>query len=209
MASPNPQLVVRTVTPSLTTFSLPFLRYNKIRFGGRATLIQLTSGSLAIFSPVPLSTEVSSTISALGGNVAYIICPDIEHHMQLSAYKRAFPSALVFGPEGLREKRAKSGETDVVIDFEYTRDNKASMKLPEDLARDVEIEYWDGHANKEITLLHKPTRTLIEADLVFNLPAYEQYSKSGEDPTKGVWTKMMMYFTNTQQGHKGQQRFLW
>jgi hypothetical protein len=209
MPAPNPFLVIRNVAPEITTFSVPFLRFNKIKFGGRATLVRLSTGSLAIFSPVPLSPDVSSTISNLGGNLRYIVAPDIEHHMQLGPYKNAYPAATVIGPEGLREKRAKQGDQDVVIDYEFNKANKRQLKLPDELMQEFEVEYWDGHASKELAFLHKPSRTLIEADLLFNLPAREQYSMSGEDPTKGVFTKLMSYFTNTRVGHKGQQRFLW
>jgi hypothetical protein len=209
MSAPSSSLVIRSLTPEITTFSVPFLRYNKFKFGGRATLVRLATGNLAIFSPIPLSPDVSTTITNLGGNLRYIVAPDIEHHMQLGPYKTAYPSATVIGPEGLREKRAKQGDQDVVIDYEFTKANRHSLKLPEELAREFEVEYWDGHANQEITFLHKPTRTFIEADLLFNLPAREQYSKTGEDPTKGIFTKLMLYFTNTKPGHKGQQRFIW
>jgi len=209
MTAPNPHLVIRTIAPQISTLSVPFLRFNRIKFGGRATLLQLSSGSIAIFSPIPLSPEVRAHITGLGGRVGYIIAPDIEHHMQLGPYKTEFPSALVIGPHGLREKRANQGDQDVVIDFEYSKENKATLKLPEELAREVEVEYWDGHANKEIVFLHKPSRTLVEADLLFNLPATEQFSRSGEDPSSGCSTKISLSFLNTTPGQKGQQRFLW
>lgn len=205
--SSTPFLVTRQVAPGLTTFSVPFLRFNKIKFGGRSTLIQLSSGALAIFSPTQLTPEVSGAIANLGGNVAYIICPDIEHHMQLTAYKAAFPAARVLAPQGLRDKRAKAGETDVFIDYEFSAANKRSLALPDELTRDLDVEYWDAHANREISFLHKPSRTLIEADVLFNLPAREQYSKTGESATSGLWTRLFMHM-GTVQG-RGQQRFLW
>ncbi|KAI5856297.1 hypothetical protein BZA05DRAFT_197605 [Tricharina praecox] len=208
MTSPNPHLVIRSITPQISTLSVPFLRFNRIKFGGRATLLQLSSGSLAVFSPIPLTADVRAHINSLGGRVGYIIAPDMEHHMQLGAYKSAFPSALVIGPHGLREKRARQGDQDVPIDFEYARGNK-ELKLPEELAREVDVEYWDGHASKEIVLLHKPSRTLVQADLFFNLPAREQYSRSGEDASKGWPTRIAQHFMNTTPGHKGQQRFIW
>jgi len=129
--------------------------------------------------------------------------------MHLGPYKTAFPSAVVIGPEGLREKRAKQGDQDVVIDIEFTKANKQEIKLSEEFSRDFDVEYWDSHANKEITLLHKPSHTLIEADLIFNLPAREQYSNTGEDPSKGAWTKLALYFMSTTPGLKGHQRFNW
>lgn len=99
---------------------------------------------MAVFSPVPWTSEIGTTIAALGGNVSYLIAPDIEHHMSLGPWKRQYPGAKVIAPEGLREKRAKQGDEDVVIDIEYTKANKREVRLPDELARDVEIEYMDG-----------------------------------------------------------------
>jgi hypothetical protein len=34
--------------------------------------------------------------------------------------------------------------------------------------------YFSGFRNKEVAFLHSPSKTLIAADLIFNLPATEQ-----------------------------------
>jgi hypothetical protein len=34
--------------------------------------------------------------------------------------------------------------------------------------------YFSGHRNKEVAYFHSASKTLIEADLLFNLPANEQ-----------------------------------
>jgi len=199
----------RSINQHLTTLSVPFLRFDKIKFGGRATLIKLGTGDLAVFSPVSLTPAAKAAVQSLGGEVRYIIAPDIEHHLNLTAWKQAYPAARVLGPEGLREKRAKAGIEDVPIDYEFTKANKRELALPEDFAHDLDVEYWDGHVNKEIALLHKPSKTLIEADVLFNLPANEQFAGTGVNASSGVWTKLMHYFTNTRPGHIGQNRFNW
>lgn len=110
------------------------------------SLVRLQTGTLAVFSPVTLSPEAKTTISSLGGNVGYIIAPDIEHHMQLGPWKAAYPNSKVIGPEGLREKRASQGNDDVVIDHIFTKENKHSIELPEDFAKEFDTEYFDGYA---------------------------------------------------------------
>jgi len=40
------------------------------------------------------------------------------------------------------------------------------------------ISYFSGFRNKDVAFLHSPSKTLIVADLIFNLPATEQYSES-------------------------------
>jgi hypothetical protein len=40
-----------------------------------------------------------------------------------------------------------------------------------------------AHTNDELVLHHAPTGTLVEADMLFNLPPKEQYSRAGGLPT--------------------------
>jgi len=76
-----------------------------------------------------------------------------------------------------------------------------------DFDREFEYEYVPAHNNKEIVFNHKPTRTLIEADLLFNYPSTEQYSKSGESATSGILTKIFGAVTNTKSNW--QKRLIW
>jgi len=208
--NPSSVMAIRQVTPNIVTFSVPFLRFGLIKFGGRGTLARLNSGSLAIFSPVALSPEVRAEVDKMGGNVSYIIAPDMEHHLYLGAWKAAFPNANVIAPDGLYQKRQKQGNEDVHVDYAFTRENKRelSSSLPEDFRSTFDLEFFDGHASREVVLLHRQDRTLIQADLMFNLPAKEQYSKTDEDATSGFITKFFSYFTNTAGDMKGQQRFI-
>jgi len=34
--------------------------------------------------------------------------------------------------------------------------------------------YFSGHKNKDVAFFHQASKTLIQADLLFNLPPYEQ-----------------------------------
>jgi hypothetical protein len=36
-----------------------------------------------------------------------------------------------------------------------------------------------SHVNDELIAIHHPTGTMLEADILFNLPATEQYSRAG------------------------------
>lgn len=105
--------------------------------------MRLQSGGLAVFSPVSLTPEVQITIEQLG-EVKYIIAPDFEHHIFLGPWKQKYSKAQVIGPEGLREKRARQGNEDVPIDYEFTKENKHSLRLPQEFTDEFEIEYWDS-----------------------------------------------------------------
>ncbi|KAH7390265.1 hypothetical protein BKA64DRAFT_119141 [Cadophora sp. MPI-SDFR-AT-0126] len=216
--SPEDPTVIREIVPGVTTVSVPFLRFNRIKFGGRATIVKLRTGTLAVFSPTPLTPLLKSTISSLSSSpspVSYLIAPDIEHHMNISAWHSAFPSSHVIGPEGLPEKRAKMHTKDksvTLVPFTTVftaQSKKDGIKISEEFDAEFEYEFVDSHPNKEIVFFHKPSKTLIEADLLFNLPATEQYSKSGEDPTTGWATRLFGALQHTRGDAVWQRRMLW
>lgn len=57
--------------------------------------------------------------------------------------------------------------------------------------------------------LHKSSRTLIQADVLFNLPATEQFSKTKEDPESGILTKLFGALQHTRGAAMGQKRIIW
>lgn len=134
--------------------------------------------------------------------------------MNLSAWYTAFPTSHVIVPEGLAEKRAQANASDksvTIIPFStiFTAANKATIRVSEEFDAEFEYEYVDAHPNKELVFFHKPSKTVIEADLLFNLPATEQYSKSGIDPTTGWATKLFAGLQNTRGTAIWQKRMLW
>ncbi|KAL8744355.1 MAG: hypothetical protein Q9190_003388 [Brigantiaea leucoxantha] len=218
-SNPSETTVIRQVTPNITTCSSPFARFGRFRIGGRATIVRLQSGSLAIFSPTALTPEVRSTLDSLGGRVAYLTCPDIEHHIHLSDWAKAFPSAKILGVEGLPEKRQKdpefrdssssSSSSNAKFTHVFTAANRHTLKVDEEFDAEFDYEYMPSHANKELVFCYGRDRTLIQADLIFNLPANEQYSKSKESATEGVLTRFFTGLQNTVGKATWQKRFVW
>lgn len=202
-------MVIRDVTPNIKTFSLPFKRFGAIAIGGRATLVKLTSGALAIFSPVALTPEVKEAVAGFGNNLKYIIAPDIEHHIFISEWAMAYEGVHVIGPEGLKEKREASKEPFNTFHTVFRAATKATQKISAEFDSDFEYEYVEAHPNKELVFCYKPEKTLIEADLLFNLPATEQYSKSPESPSTGAATKLFGALQSTQGTAVWQKRVLW
>ena len=170
----------------------------------------MQTGALAVFSPTALTPDVSQTVQAMGNDVQYLVASDFEHHIFLSEWAKAFPSAKVLGVEGLPEKRESNPETrGTKFDYVWTAKNKSSMKVDEAFDRDFDTEYVDGHKNKELVFNYKPEKTLIEADLMFNLPATEQYSKSKDGAESGVLTKLFVGLMSATGKATWQKRFLW
>ena len=202
-------MVIRDVTPNITTFSVPFLRFGHLKFGGRGTIVKLQTGFLAVFSPVALTTEVKSKVQSMG-TVKYLVAPDFEHHIFISPWSKEYPQAEVVGMEGLPEKREGDPATKgVKFSHVFSASNKKDTKVSPEFDAEFDYEYVHSHQNKELVFLHKPTRTMIEADLVFNLPATEQYSKTGLNANSGVLTKIFGAIMNTRGSALWQKRFLW
>ena len=74
---------------------------------------------------------------------------------------------------------------------------------------EFDYEFVDGHMNKELVFNHKPSRTLIEADLIFNMPATEQYSKMGVRADEGLLTRIWTALNGTKGPATWQKRFIW
>lgn len=202
-------MVIRDVTPSITTFSVPFLRFGLMKVGGRGTVVKMKTGSLAVFSPVALTPDVKAKVSSMG-TMKYIIAPDMEHHIFVTTWAKEYPNAEVIGMEGLPEKREGDPATKgVKFAHVFSPKNKRDMQISPEFDDEFEYEYVHSHQNKELVFFHKPSRTMLEADLIFNLPATEQYSKTGQAATSGVFTKLFGSIMNTRGNMIWQKRFLW
>lgn len=142
--------------------------------------------------------------------MAYISALDYEHHIFIGEWAKAYPSAKLMGVEGLPEKREKDKATaGSRFEHVWTMKNKTSMKVDPEFDAEFDYEYVGSHANKELVFNHRPSKTLIEADMMFNLPAREQFSRTGEDPTSGFLTRLFIGMQNTVGAATWQKRFLW
>ncbi|KAJ5609622.1 hypothetical protein N7528_010189 [Penicillium herquei] len=208
-SDPSATMVIRSVAPQITTFSLPFARFGIMRFGARGTLVKLETGSLAVFSPVSLTPEVRETVQSQGGSVKYIIAPDLEHHLHITAWKNAFPEAHIIAPEGLWEKRQKVPEfKDTPFEHVFKKDG-SPRTISQEFDAEFEIEYVHGHSSRELVFLHKPSHTMIEADLLFNLPANEQYSRTEEGSTANFLTRLFLPVLAVKAPATPHRRFAW
>ncbi|PNS17890.1 hypothetical protein CAC42_3849 [Sphaceloma murrayae] len=204
-ADPEKVMVIRKVTPEIITCSVPFLRFGKIQIGGRGTIVRMASGDLAVFSPVALTPTVKSELTTFG-TPKYIVAPDVEHHIFLDEWHAAYPSAIFIGPEDLKAKREKNNSK---VPFTHLFSKSAPPSVDPAFDAEFDYEYVHAHPNKELVFNHRPTKTLIEADLMFNLPATEQMSKSGIAADSGLLTKLFVALNSPQGTAIWQKRFLW
>ena len=168
-------LVIREIVKgTILTFSKPFKRMGIVPIGGRSTAIKLSDSSVWLLASTPLTDETRQQIDQLGP-VKFIAVADMEHTGFITQYTDAYPEAKVYVPEGVAKKLG-------INVHEWTSDkNHNPMEYDTQVLKDeIKAEYFDGFINKDIAFLHVPSKTLIQADLLFNLPAHEQYSKSKE-----------------------------
>lgn len=176
--------------------------------------MKLSSGALAVFSPVALTDGTKAKIAEMGGQVGYIVALDIEHHIFISEWAKAYPDAKIIGPEGLPEKRAKQKDEKIgqeKFSVVFTKENKRQTKISDEFDADFDYEYADGHGNRELVFFYRPDKTMIEADLLFNLPANEQYSRAPKDEkeTTGFASKIFNNVQSPEGDAKWMQRFTW
>ncbi|KAI0342603.1 hypothetical protein BDW22DRAFT_1357042 [Trametopsis cervina] len=169
----NSPTVIREVTQGVWTFSRPFARFGLVPFGGRSTAIKLKSGDVWVLASTPLDEPTKTKLQEIGP-VKYIVGGDALHYLFLSEFKKEYPEAKLFAPEGAVTTHAKKNP-DLKFDGAWGKDAEDTKYGFED---DIQHCYFPGHQNKEVAFFHAESKTLVEADLLFNLPATEQYSKS-------------------------------
>jgi hypothetical protein len=164
--------VIRDISPEITTFSVPFNRFapfgfrNFVAVGNRSTAIRLHDNRILLLNPVPLEPKVQATLTALGG--VDFIASDLGHHLYVKSYLDVWPEAKTIGVPGLERKRR-----DVHWDF-ICGDWKAGG--PEDVfdfSEDIETVFFEGFITYCVAWYHKPSKTLIQSDLMMNLPCTE------------------------------------
>lgn len=131
-------------------------------FTTRMTVVRLTNGELWVHSPIQLSALLVEQIESLGC-VKYLIAPNHLHHLFLSEWVAAYPSAEVYGTREVIKKRSD-------ISFDGSLNNPQTWAW----CKDIEQELFSGSPiMEECVFYHKGSSTLIVTDLVENF--------SGED----------------------------
>jgi len=120
------------------------------------TVVQLGDGQLLIHSPVAMVPGLKAEVDALG-SVRHIVAPNIYHHLYAGDWKASYPDAFLHGARGLAKRRK-----DLVIDREL------GSETPPDWLEYLDTALLEGTMLNETVFLHRPSRSLIVADLIEN-----------------------------------------
>ncbi|TIA85909.1 hypothetical protein E3P99_03857 [Wallemia hederae] len=165
-------LVVRSLTPSITIFSRPFLRFPGVPIGSRSTAIRLEQGEnkdkVWVLASSQCDDEVIENIKKLG-QVKYLVAPDTEQYID------AFPDAKVIGVDGVQTKM-----NDVKFDYIYGK-NDAQEKVGYE--PELQVVWFDKYINRDLAFFHQPTKTLVgHAYYHINDANMVKYSKTDASP---------------------------
>jgi hypothetical protein len=124
----------------------------------RSTVIRLPDRSLVIYSPIAFDAKAVASIEAVG-EVAHLIAPNRWHHLFVAAAAQRWPRAIVHGAPGLAVQRPE-----LRIDKQLGDGEPAWRDA-------FEVEVVGGVPKlSEAVVLHRPSGTLVCADLVFHIP---------------------------------------
>jgi hypothetical protein len=126
--------------------------------GARMTVLRLGDGTLLLHSPVKLDGELQRSLGELGP-VGWVVGPSKAHHLFLGDYVAAFSGAVLCGAPGLAEKRRD-------LRFQHVLGDALPSGWPAEVALQLVL---GAPLMNEVAMLHRPSRTLVLTDLVFNV----------------------------------------
>lgn len=147
---------LQQLADTLWTHERP-LRFLGIETGTRMTIARLHNG-LFVHCPAPLSPDLKAEVDALGP-VRAVVAASLFHHLGVRSWQDAYPDAIFCCCPGLDKKRR---------DLRWDR---VLGDTPEpEWAGEVDQVFFGARTmENEVVFNHRPTRTMICADIIFNL----------------------------------------
>lgn len=140
------------------------LKYFGLDVGTRMTVIRLNKGELTIISPIQTDNALVAQLNQLG-QVTYVICPNLYHHLFVKYFQNIYPQAKVWATSGLEIKRPEL-QLDKIISNE--QDN---------ILNEIDCLLFNGFKTltlngasllNECVFFHRASRSLILTDTAFH-----------------------------------------
>ena len=129
--------------------------FSGVRQRARTTVVRLDDASLLLHSAAPPTDSLAEELRSLGP-VRWLVVPNRWHHLGAPAAAACFPEAQVVGPSSALERNQALR---LHVDIHSSRFGE---QVPEFEALALEgVPFLD-----ETVLYHRPTRTLLAADVV-------------------------------------------
>ena len=121
----------------------------------RSVIVRLEGGDLWVWSPVKLRADLRVEVDRLGP-VRHLVSPNKLHHLYLPEWTKAYPDAQLWGPRSTIRK---------CPDLKF-REALQDQPPPEWLPCIDQAWFRGSFAMDEVVFLHRPSGTLIVADLI-------------------------------------------
>ena len=153
----NPDTLLVPVAPDLWELNAPMTVLG-MALGHRLTVARLADGSLWLHSPVAYSDALAAELAALGP-VGHIVAPNYIHDTYLAGWLPRYPGIRFHAPPAFHKVFPQYRITDRLDETPHAAwagllDQHVIQGIPR---------------LHEVVFLHRPSRTLIVADLAFNL----------------------------------------
>jgi hypothetical protein len=140
------------------------LRFFGVETGTRMTLVRLADGGLFVHSPVSLDGETREAIDALG-RVKALVAPSRLHHLYVGEWSQAYGDAVLCAIPGLERKRPELPWHRILGD----------EPEPEWRGEIDQVFFTARSLENEVVFFHRASRTLICADMIFNLADHPSF----------------------------------
>lgn len=139
--------------------------FGGVRLRARTTVVRLDDGGLLLHTPAPPTDALAAQLRALGP-VRWLVVPNCFHHLGTPAAAARFPEAQVVGPaSALGRNKALRIHLDI-------HDAQFGARVPELEALPLlGVPFLD-----ETVLYHRPTQTLLGADIVLCAGARDHWT---------------------------------
>ena len=138
------------------------LKLPGMRMDHRMTVVRLSDGGLLVHSPIEYSKELGDSLRELG-EPRWFIAPSRFHDLYWPQWFGAFPKAQFVAARGVKQDHPELPFRDVLEENTNLWDGEICA-----------LEIRGAPKLNEIALLHAPSRSLIVADLIFNIDAIAQ-----------------------------------
>ncbi len=131
------------------------------------TVVKLINRQLMLISPVSIDDKLAAELSNQG-DVAYIIAPNLYHHLYLTKCCERYSNAKVYVAKGLAEN------------YKDLKCTTLSSSPPKEWREYLDQTEFEGYAVQELTgpvelneivFFHKASRTLILTDTAYHIAA--------------------------------------
>ena len=138
------------------------LNLGPVHLDHRMTVSRLDTGDLWVHSPIRLNPRLQKSLAELGP-VTDLVAPSVFHDLFIQEWADAYPQARLHAADGLRQEHG---------DWRIT-DELTTSAAPT-WTDEIEGLVLQGMPKiNETVFVHKPSGTLIVADLVFNYTDYQ------------------------------------